>query len=222
MSIRRGLLALLAQEPMYGAQLRSEFESRTGGTWPLNVGQVYTTLSRLERDGLVEAAGGADAEGRIAYRLTDDGQVEVRRWWDAPVDRDDTPRDELVIKLALAVTVPGVDVRRIVQTQRTATVRHLQDLTKLKRASSQEAGGPNELAWLLVLDNLVFSTEAEVRWLDHIETRLARDGPVRAPQGARATEERGRSAAASPASGSARPATESSRSPRQPAEGAAQ
>ena len=51
MSIRRGLLALLAQEPMYGAQLRTEFESRTGGTWPLNVGQVYTTLSRLERDG---------------------------------------------------------------------------------------------------------------------------------------------------------------------------
>ena len=173
MSIRRGLLALLAQEPMYGAQLRSEFESRTGGTWPLNVGQVYTTLSRLERDGLVEAHGGADAEGRIAYRLTDDGQVEVGRWWDAPVDRDDTPRDELVIKLALAVTVPRVDVRRIVQTQRTATVRHLQDLTKLKRSTPAEAGGPNELAWLLVLDNLVFSTEAEVRWLDHIETRLA-------------------------------------------------
>jgi len=49
MSIRRGLLALLAQEPMYGAQLRSEFESRTGGTWPLNVGQVYTTLTGWSR-----------------------------------------------------------------------------------------------------------------------------------------------------------------------------
>ena len=116
MSIRRGLLALLAQEPMYGAQLRSEFESRTGGTWPLNVGQVYTTLSRLERDGLVQAAGGADEEGRIAYRLTEQGQAEVTRWWAAPVDRESTPRDELVIKLALAVTVPGVDIRRIVQT----------------------------------------------------------------------------------------------------------
>ena len=184
MSIRRGLLALLAQEPMYGAQLRSEFESRTGGTWPLNVGQVYTTLSRLERDGLVEAAGGADDEGRIGYRLTDQGRAEVERWWTAPVDRGDTPRDELVIKLALAVTVPGVDVQRLVQTQRTATVRHLQDLTKLKRASSEEAGGPNELAWLLVLDNLVFSTEAEVRWLDHCESRLvraasSRDQPTR-------------------------------------------
>lgn len=181
MSIRRGLLALLAQEPMYGAQLRSEFEARTGGTWPLNVGQVYTTLSRLERDGLVEGAGEADDEGRIAYRLTDKGRDEVRRWWAVAVDRGDTPRDELVIKLALAVTVPGVDVRRLVQTQRTATLRHLQDLTRLKRATPDEAGGPTageqkEPSWLLVLDNLVYAAEAEVRWLDHVETRLARDG----------------------------------------------
>ena len=186
MSIRRGLLALLAQEPMYGAQLRSEFESRTGGTWPLNVGQVYTTLARLERDGLVEhgelvdGAGGADGEGRIAYCLTDSGRTEVERWWAAPVDRGDTPRDELVIKMALAVTVPGVDIQRLVQTQRTATLRHLQDLTKLKRATSDEAGGrrpdeQKELAWLLVLDNLVYAAEAEIRWLDHVEARLARE-----------------------------------------------
>jgi DNA-binding PadR family transcriptional regulator len=181
MSIRHGLLALLAQEPMYGAQLRSEFESRTGGTWPLNVGQVYTTLARLDRDGLVEAAGGADDEGRIAYRLTEQGRTEVERWWAAAVDRGATPRDELVIKLALAVTVPGVDVRSLVQTQRTATLRHLQALTKLKRASPQEAGGRNELSWLLVLDNLVYSAEAEVRWLDHVETRLAREA-MRAPE----------------------------------------
>ncbi len=181
MSIRHGLLALLAQEPMYGAQLRSEFESRTGGTWPLNVGQVYTTLARLDRDGFVEAAGGADNEGRIAYRLTEQGRSEVQRWWGAAVDRGDTPRDELVIKLALAVTVPGVDVRSLVQTQRTATLRHLQALTKLKRATPQDAGGRSELSWLLVLDNLVYSAEAEVRWLDHVETRLARE-EMRAPE----------------------------------------
>ena len=192
MSIRRGLLALLGQEPMYGAQLRTEFESRTGGTWPLNVGQVYTTLARLERDGLVEGAGGADAEGRIAYRLTDQGRTEVQRWWAAPVDRGDTPRDELVIKLALAVTVPGVDVQHLAQTQRTATLRHLQDLTKLKRATSEETGGrgpseQNELAWLLVLDNLVYAAEAEIRWLDHVETRLARRANLAPQAGTRDT-----------------------------------
>lgn len=173
MSVRLGLLALLAQEPMYGARLRAEFEARTGRTWPLNVGQVYTTLSRLERDGLVEADG-EDSEGRIAYRLTGAGRAEVDQWWLSPVDRDSTPRDELVIKLALAVTVEGVDVSRVVQTQRTATLRHLQDLTRLKhRAMAGDAD--TDLAWLLVLENLVYTAEAEVRWLDHVETRLARE-----------------------------------------------
>jgi DNA-binding PadR family transcriptional regulator len=179
MSVRQGLLALLATEPMYGARLRSEFEARTGGTWPLNVGQVYQTLTRLERDGLVEAVG-ADDEGRISYRLTGAGRAEVARWWLSPVDRQTTPRDELVIKLALAVTVDGVDVAKVVQTQRTATLRHLQDLTRLKqrvtaRHEARDEGVEVDLAWLLVLENLVFAGEAEVRWLDHVETRLHRE-----------------------------------------------
>ncbi|HET8614694.1 MAG TPA: PadR family transcriptional regulator [Actinomycetales bacterium] len=170
MSIRQGLLALLAERAMYGAQLRAEFEARTGGTWPLNVGQVYSTLQRLERDGLVEAAGGPDPEGRIAYRLTDEGRTRVSRWWTTPVDRSEHPRDELTIKLALAVTVPGVDVPAVVQTQRTQTLRALQDLTRLKQRATEQ----DDIAWLLVLDNLVFAAEAEVRWLDHVEARLLR------------------------------------------------
>lgn len=190
MSVKQGLMALLAEGPMYGAQLRAEFEQRTGGTWPLNVGQVYTTLSRLERDGLVEATGDADAEGRISYRLTPAGSGEVTTWWSTPVDRDSTPRDELTIKLALAVTVPGVDVQAVAQTQRTSTLRHLHDLTRLKqqvmvrqrdtaregRDDLADGGGANhDLAWLLVLENLIFTAEAEVRWLDHVETRLHRE-----------------------------------------------
>ncbi|AKU15339.1 PadR family transcriptional regulator [Luteipulveratus mongoliensis] len=171
MSIKHSLLALLASNPMYGAQLRQEFESRTGGTWPLNVGQVYTTLSRLERDGFVEGSGEADDEGRIAYRLTTEGRAEVDRWWAAPVDRQQTPRDELAIKLALAVTLPGVDVPRVVQTQRTSTMRHLRDLTRLK------ADAGDDLAWSLVLESLVFQAEAEIRWLDHVESRLVQVRP---------------------------------------------
>ena len=98
MSVRSGLMALLAEGGKYGAQLRSEFEERTGGTWPLNVGQVYTTLDRLVRDGLAEQADAPDAEGRIAYRLTDAGRSELRTWWTTPVDRTSTPRDELTIR----------------------------------------------------------------------------------------------------------------------------
>src|SRR3954468_6156314 len=168
MPIRRGLLTLLAREPMHGYQLRSEFDAATGATWPLNIGQVYTTLSRLERDGLVEAVGEAE-EGRVAYRITDAGRQEVEKWFDAPVPREGRPRDELAIKLALALTTPGVDVPKAVQIQRTATLRSLQALTRLKAG----AAPVGDAAWLLVLEAMIFQAEAEVRWLDYCETRIA-------------------------------------------------
>ncbi len=183
MSIRQGLLALLEQGPMYGYQLRSEFEARTGATWPLNVGQVYTTLARMERDGFVER-GGDDGDGHPVYRITAAGRAEVRAWFATPVNRSTPPRDELAIKLAIAVTVPGVDVPAVVQAQRRSTIRALQDYTRLKqRADAPDGAGaapaPSDLAWLLVLESLIFAAEAEVRWLDHCEARLARAAAAR-------------------------------------------
>ncbi len=182
MSIRQAMLAILEQGPMYGYQLRAEFEQRTGETWPLNIGQVYTTLTRLERDGLVEVVGhggvddhdGSDRQ-HVSYRATDAGRGEVSQWFATPVPRTQPPRDELAIKLAIAVTLPGVDVTTIIQRQRSATMASLQDYTRLKRsgrAATPEA--PEDLAWSLVLDALVFDAEAEVRWLDHCEARLRR------------------------------------------------
>ena len=169
MSIRHGLLALLERGPRHGYQLRAEFDAATGATWPLNVGQVYTTLDRLERDGFVVQDGDPDADGRIAYRLTDSGHAEVRAWFTSPVSAKAAPRDELAIKLALAVTTPGVDVVSVVQMQRSSTMTTLQELTRLKVRASGD-----DLAWSLVLDSLVFRAEAEIRWLDHCETRVAR------------------------------------------------
>jgi DNA-binding PadR family transcriptional regulator len=168
MAIRNGLLALLEQGPMYGYQLRSAFETSTGGTWPLNIGQVYSTLSRLERDGLVEPEGGPDAEGRVVYRLTPAGRVEVHQWFAGPVEREPRTRDELAVKLALALAVPGIDPRAVIGAQRTATVRSLQELTRLKARST----GPDDGPWRLVLESMVFHAEAEVRWLDHCEEQL--------------------------------------------------
>ncbi len=173
MSVRQALLTLLEQEPMYGYQLRVEFESRTGSTWPLNIGQVYTTLSRLERDGMVEGAG-SDDEGHVMYRITDAGRAEVATWFTTPVARTQPPRDELAIKLALAVTVPGVDLHAVIQGQRSATIGALQDYTRLKRAANAKQDDPAGMAWSLVLDSLVFAAEAEIRWLDHCEARLRR------------------------------------------------
>ena len=177
MTVRNALLALLEQGPMYGYQLRSEFERRTGATWPLNVGQVYTTLARLERDLLVEGTG-VDEEGHVMYAATQAGHEEVAAWFTTPVARTQPPRDELAIKLALAVTVPGVDVGTVIQQQRTATMTALQDYTRLKRRSPGTGG---DLAWSLVLDSLVFAAEAEIRWLDHCEARVRRaalDNPL--------------------------------------------
>jgi DNA-binding PadR family transcriptional regulator len=179
MSVRHGLLALLERGPMHGYQLRAAFEESTGGTWPLNIGQVYTTLSRLERDQLVRPLPQGD-EGQRPYQITDAGRADLASWFATPIGRTDRPRDELAIKLALALTTPGVDVRAVVQTQRGATMGTLQEYTRLKARADQ----PADLAWRLVLDAMLFQAEAEVRWLDHCEASLVRYSPppVRVPQ----------------------------------------
>jgi DNA-binding PadR family transcriptional regulator len=172
-SVRHGLLVLLADGPSYGYQLRARLEEQTGSTWPLNVGQVYTTLTRLDRDGLVRAVGD-DGAGHAVYEITADGRAAVADWFGSPVDRSAPARDELAIKLALAVGSPMADVRHVLQVQRTASMRAMQEYARLKAA----ADPAKDLSWLLVLDALVFQTEAEMRWLDHCEARLARHRPA--------------------------------------------
>ena len=121
----------------------------------------------LVRDGFVEAVG--ESEGRVTYRITEQGHAEVNSWFEQPVPRESRPRDELATKLALALTTPGIDVRRVVQVQRTQTLRSLQDYTRLKSNADPIA----DAAWLLVLEAMIFQAEAEVRWLDHCETRVS-------------------------------------------------
>jgi DNA-binding PadR family transcriptional regulator len=176
MSIKHGLLALLERGPMYGYQLRTAFEESTGGTWPLNIGQVYTTLGRLERDDLVRALPENDG-GQRSYEITPAGRAELTMWFATPVSRTDRPRDELAIKLALAITTRGVDVRAVLQSQRSATVRTMQEYTRLKASANDAA----DLSWRLVIDAMLFQAEAEVRWLDHCETALIRATPPDLP-----------------------------------------
>lgn len=176
MSVRQSLLAILDQGPCYGYQLRSEFDRRTGSTWPLNVGQIYNTLDRLERDGLVVKAKNADAKpessGQIHYRITDAGSAEVAGWLGSPVKRSAATRDELAIKLAIAVTLPGVDFAHVINVQRAATLRALHEL-RTPKSTSGSPESSEELATALVLDSKIFHAEAEVRWLDNSEARLS-------------------------------------------------
>jgi DNA-binding PadR family transcriptional regulator len=165
-SFKHGLLALLAEAPRHGYQLKTDFERRTGGSWAVNIGQVYTTLQRLERDGLVELDGTGD--DRRDYRITPTGREQLDAWFAEPVIPEGPPRDELTIKVLLAVAAHDVDVTDILQRQRTASVEQLQAYTRRKAHADPD----QDLAFLVMLDALIFRTEAEIRWLDASEARI--------------------------------------------------
>jgi DNA-binding PadR family transcriptional regulator len=168
MSVRHGLLALLAHEPSYGYELKSGFEQRTGASWLLNIGQVYTTLQRLERDGLVEALAPARDEDRREYRITSAGRTELATWFENPVVADAPARDELTIKVLLAVAAGDIDVTALLQRQRRASIEQLQRYTQRKARADPE----HDTAFLILLDALIFRTEAEIRWLDACDARI--------------------------------------------------
>lgn len=167
MSIAMSLLALLDENPNYGLQLRNLFEERTGGVWPLNVGQVYTTLARLERDGYVRRRP-SDTDEKM-YEIVPKGRQRLREWFRTPALKEVPERDELVLKLVLALGRSDPDAADVVQAERKAAVERLQQYTKLKRDNAED-----DLGWLFLLDSLIFQVEARVRWLDTCEERLTR------------------------------------------------
>lgn len=175
MSVRHALLALLSDGPKYGLQLRHEFEARTGEVWPLNVGQVYTTLQRLERDGFVEADDDGEEGPQKGYRITADGRRELTTWLASPPDLTQPPRDELLIKVLVATQVPGVDVHEVIQAHRRQLVEVMQRYTALKADADVD-----DVAAALVIDAELFRLEGAVRWLDTADTRL-HGGTVTAP-----------------------------------------
>ncbi len=169
MSVRHALLALLSEGPKYGLQLREEFEARTGEVWPLNVGQVYTTLQRLERDGLVESDHAGEDGPQKGFRITTAGEGDLADWLRRPPDMSSPPRDELVIKVLVALRVPDVDVRDIVQVHRRYLVELMQQYTRLK-----EDAADGDLGLALVVDAELFRLDAVVRWLDAADGRIKR------------------------------------------------
>ena len=166
-SVPHALLALLSDGPKYGLRLQHEFESRTGEVWPLNVGQVYTTLQRLERDGLVETDDGEGERSQKRYRITPTGDRELANWLRTPPDLVPPPRDELVIKVLVALQVPGTDVHEILQVHRRHVIEVMQRYTQVKAAA-----GVDDVALALVADAQLFRLEAIVRWLDAADVRL--------------------------------------------------
>ncbi len=168
MAVREGLLALLDAGPRHGYQLKTEFESATGGIWPLNVGQVYTTLDRLERDGLVDVEASDDEEGNATktYSITDSGTMALGAWWETVPAAEPPPRDELMLKVLMAIErgpQHGLDV----------ITHHRSALVALLQQRRRSAGDERDLAARMVDDALVVRAEADLRWLDLCEARLA-------------------------------------------------
>jgi len=169
-SVRHALLALLSEGPKYGLRLREEFEAGTGEVWPLNIGQVYTTLQRLERDGLVESDGDDERDSpQKRFRITADGSRELANWLRTPPDMSSPPRDELVIKVLVALLVPGTDVHEVIQAHRRYVVELMQQWTRIK-----EADAGRDLALGLAVDAELFRLDAVVRWLDAADGRIKR------------------------------------------------
>jgi DNA-binding PadR family transcriptional regulator len=169
MSVRHALLALLSEGPKYGLQLREEFEARTGEVWPLNGGQVYTTLQRLERDGLVESDGTGEEGPQKGFRISAEGEQELARWLRTPPDLSSPPRDELVMKILVALYVPSADVQAVIQAHRRYLVELMQQWTRIRE---YDAGG--DLSMSLAIDAELFRLDSVVRWLDAAEARVNR------------------------------------------------
>ena len=168
MSVSHALLALLSEGPKFGLQLREEFESKTGEVWPLNVGQVYKTLGRLERDGLTESDGNGDGPQK-RFRITAAGEAELAAWLRTPPDLTTPPRDELVMKVLVAAAVPGVNVYEVIQAHRQYLVALMQQWTRLKDGEAR-----TDLGLALAVDAELFRLDAVTRWLDAAEARLKR------------------------------------------------
>lgn len=167
MGVREALLALLREGPAHGYQLKAAFETATARVWPLNVGQVYSTLERLERDGLVQAEG---SDGQRSYAITPEGDEELGAWWDAvPVDQP-PPRDELMVKVLLAVAVDRDLALEVIDHQRSALLSLLQQ--RRRSQSRRPPRGVDEIVDRLATDALLVRAEADLRWLDLCEERL--------------------------------------------------
>ena len=181
MAVKEGLLALLEQGPRYGYQLKTEFEAATGGVWPLNVGQVYTTLERLERDGLVDTT---DQDGQKCFQITLAGVSTLGEWWTAVPADEPPPRDELMLKVLMAIEHGTEHAVAVLTRQRSALLSALQQRRRspgTRPAGSAKSTPGEQLAATLVADALVVRAEADLRWLDLCEARLRATPPATQP-----------------------------------------
>src|SRR5690625_2233583 len=162
MSVKHSLLALLYEKSRHGYELKTGFEELVQGMWPLNAGQVYTTLDRLERDLLIESPG-HDKKDRKLYTITQAGKEELWSWLEKPVERS-LLKDQLYFKFLCDSHVSYENKINMIKNQKETMVKDILHLTQLRKQMSQS--GNNTMKMLV--DGALLHLEADIKWLDMI------------------------------------------------------
>ncbi len=171
MSVRYGVLGLLAQRPRHGYELRAAFQALVGGeeNWAVKPAQVYATLARLEEGGLV-VQDGVEQDGgpeKRIYALTPSGREALQEWFEDGIERE-PQRDEFFVKLMIALVSDLANPYKLIYAQRNSLYQQLHEFLD-KRS---QADPSRQLAEILLLDKAVMYLEADLRWLDMTEARL--------------------------------------------------
>ncbi|AEW99404.1 PadR family transcriptional regulator [Streptantibioticus cattleyicolor] len=165
MSIGHTLLGLLESGPRHGYDLKRAFDEKFGHDRALPYGQVYATMSRLLKNGLVEVDGIEQGSGpdRKRYAITAAGVTDVEQWLAQPEKPEPYLQSTLYTKVVLAL-LTGRDATELLDVQRSEHLRLMRDLTRRKSTG--------DLADQLICDHALFHLEADLRWLELTAARL--------------------------------------------------
>jgi len=158
------MLGLLAEEPLHGYELKARFEAMLGGSWEVNIGQVYATLQRLERDGLVRAVGTRGDRGKLAYELSDQGRSALDAWLAQPDFGPQQLREDFYVKVLLASRLANGDLRPLLGRQRRGYLQRMRDLNRLEERARRE--DRHDLARLV--RGALLHAEADLKWIDEL------------------------------------------------------
>src|SRR5713226_7052014 len=155
-SLKFGVLGLLAEEPLHGYDVKNRFESLLGGSWEVNFGQVYMTLQRLEADGE------RGDRRKLAYRLTASGRKTLDDWLSRPESEPQQLREEIYLKLLLSTRLADGRLDELLTAQRRVYLQRLKDLAELEQGARRE--GRDDL--VLLFKGAILHTEADLKWTD--------------------------------------------------------
>jgi DNA-binding PadR family transcriptional regulator len=169
MSIGHTLLGLLERGPRHGYDLKRAYDEHFGHDRPLHYGQVYSTLSRLLRNGLIEESGVEAGGGpeRKRYAVTAEGVTDVAGWLSTPEKPELYMQSTLYTKVIIAL-MSDRNAEEVLDTQRAEHLRAMRELTVRKRSG--------DLADQLICDHALFHLEADLRWLELTAARLTELG----------------------------------------------